>query len=53
VLRAAILPLPEKKVIGKFKPEFIERRRLGLQGFLTAVRVGGALTQKSHTPFPC
>jgi len=33
-----ILPaVPEKKVLGKFKSSFIEKRRLGLQDFLEAV----------------
>jgi len=30
-------PLPPKKLIGKFKKDFIERRRIGLQDFLLDV----------------
>ncbi|KAI0999951.1 hypothetical protein K3495_g8246 [Podosphaera aphanis] len=35
--KAALPPLPEKSVIMKFHPKFLENRRLGLQYFLNCV----------------
>jgi hypothetical protein len=32
--RAAMPPLPPKSVISKFRPKFLETRRVGLQYFL-------------------
>ena len=36
-LHEVLPPLPEKKVLGKFKASFLEKRREGLQLFLAAV----------------
>lgn len=36
-LKRVLPAIPEKKLLGKFKPAFIEKRRLGLEAFLTAV----------------
>ncbi|CAK7201313.1 hypothetical protein SEUCBS139899_004016 [Sporothrix eucalyptigena] len=33
----ALPPLPPKSVLGKFRPEFLEKRRLGLQYFLNCI----------------
>lgn len=35
--RGALPPLPPKSVLGKFKPSFLEQRRLGLQYFLNCI----------------
>jgi hypothetical protein len=35
-LREVLPALPEKKILGKFKSTFVERRRVGLEAFLLA-----------------
>eukprot|EP00041_Stephanoeca_diplocostata_P022100 m.523859 g.523859 ORF g.523859 m.523859 type:complete len:624 (-) comp21981_c0_seq1:135-2006(-) len=37
-LRTILPALPEKKILGKFKSSFVEKRRVGLEAFVTAVK---------------
>jgi hypothetical protein len=48
---AAVPPLPPKSVISKFRPQFLEKRRAGLQYFLKFAilpHLGSIYTNMSH-----
>ena len=43
-----IPPLPEKLIVGRFSPEFVESRRRALEKFLNRVACHGDLRASAH-----